>query len=100
MSSKDESKKIPRRVWLKGARSVARQINIGWWLDRLIPILIIVTLLSATVIICLRTFLAGQFDKPLWMLSGAGIVILLATITAFFIAGENDSSGRKKGLSE
>jgi len=95
--SKDETTITFRKDWLKGARSVARRINIGWWLDRLTPILIIVTLLSATVIICLRTFWTEQSGNPSWLWSGAGFMILLAAIAAFIIAKKR-FIGEKEGL--
>ena len=97
MIENDETYPDVARNWMRAAGSVSRRINIGWWLDRLTPILIIVSLLSATAIVCFRTFLKGEYDTPMSYSLGAAVLIFLSIGAAFFIAKKR-FIGKEEGL--
>lgn len=97
MKGRDNTSAAPQRDWLRAARGVSRRVNMGWWLDRLNPMLILVTLVSATAIICLRTFLPDQPDQGPWLLAGAAGAIFLSAIAAF-LAAKKQFIGQKEGL--
>ncbi len=97
MSKENEIPPSARRDWLRTARYVSYRVNTGWWIDKLTPILIITTLLSATAIICIRSFRAEDADNTLLLGSSAGAMIFLAVVTAFFLAKKR-FIGEREGL--
>lgn len=97
MNETEEKSPNPRKLWTRAARKVSRRINAGWWLACLTPIVILGTLLSATAIVCVRTFRDDGNDHSLWFGLGEGTVILLSVVAAYFFA-KRRFIGEKEGL--
>lgn len=66
-------------VWKKLARRARRKFNVGWWLNRFLPMLVAAALLGAVALVVLRTYRVEP--DALWVAGvGAGVVALLAVV--------------------
>jgi len=75
----------PEEIWLKRASQVALKVNLGWFYQKITPILIGGGLLFAAVILCLRS-LSPQL--PVWhfIAIAGGVALLTGGLVAWWLA--------------
>jgi len=68
------------RFWTRRAASLARRVNLGWWLDRFNALVVVSLVVFALVILAARTYAASLLTLPVVAGSLGGIVLLLALV--------------------
>ena len=84
------------KVWHALARRAVQKVNFGWWLDRLTPLLIVLSLVAASTILVLRS-LGRPVAENLWFYTGAGLALGGVVLTAWLMARRHFIS-QKEGL--
>jgi hypothetical protein len=84
------------KIWLKRASQVARRVNLGWFYQKIIPILMVGGFLFAAAILCLRTLHPDWLVYP--QIAMAGTVMLLAGGLVAFWSARKHFINRQDGL--
>ena len=80
MSESDKAK-----IWTTLAQRTAQKVNFGWWLDRLTPLLIILSLVTASAILVLRSLGKSVTENP-WFFAGTGLAFGGVVFGAWLLA--------------
>jgi len=71
------------RFWTRRAAGLARQVNLGWWLDRFNSLAVVPLLVFALVILAVRTSAGSFLTLPLVAGCLGGLLLLLALLAWF-----------------
>lgn len=85
-----------KAFWRREARSLARRVNIGWWLERFNIFLVVGLVLFATVILLLRTLGHAFLETGLPWIGLAAFVVVAALVSWIWIRGR--FIGEQEGL--
>jgi len=84
------------RFWTRRAASLARRVNLGWWLDRFNALVVVSLVVFALVILAARTYAASLLTLPVVAGSLGGIVLVLALVA--WILSRRRYIGLEEGL--
>ena len=73
------------KIWQSLARQTVKKVNFGWWLDRLTPLLIVLSLVVASTILVMRSLGKALTENP-WFYVGTGIAFVGAAVAAWMMA--------------
>lgn len=73
------------KTWHSLANRLVRKINVGWWLERFSPLLIISSIAVAAAILIMRSQSLPIADS-IPLLAGAGVVVVAIAIVSFLLA--------------
>lgn len=73
------------KIWQSLARRTVKKVNFGWWLDRLTPLLIILSLVVASSILVMRSLGKTLTENP-WFYAGTGVAFAGAAVAAWMMA--------------
>jgi len=73
------------KIWQSLARQTVQKVNFGWWLDRLTPLLIVLSLVIASAILVMRSLGKTLTENP-WFYVGTGIAFAGAAVAAWMMA--------------
>ncbi|MCB1077990.1 MAG: hypothetical protein KDM64_09205, partial [Verrucomicrobiae bacterium] len=73
------------QTWRSLARRIVRKVNVGWWLQRLSPLLILGSLIIAAAILILRSQAHPYLGSP-WLPAGGGAALLAIVLGSWLLA--------------
>lgn len=84
------------RLWTRRASSLARWVNLGWWLDRFNSLVVVSLVVFALVILAGRTYGGSFLTLPLVTASLGGLLLLLALLA--WVLSRQRYIGMEEGL--
>lgn len=84
------------RLWTRRASSLARRVNLGWWLDRFNGLVVVSLVVFAMAILATRTYAASLLTLPLVAGSLGGVMVVLALIA--WLLSRRRYIGMEEGL--
>jgi hypothetical protein len=73
------------RFWTRRASSLARRVNLGWWLDRFNGLFVVSLVVFAVVVLVVRSYRGAFLSLPL-LAASLGVLVLVLALTAWLLS--------------